>query len=121
MTSDAELLDRYASEKSQAAFTELCARYLNLVYASARRQSGNGALAEDITQAVFLMLAQKAAKLRKDVILSAWLLTATWYATKNALRKERRRQIYEQRAAEMNIEITSAEASIAALDNQPIL
>src|SRR4051812_41899774 len=59
MTPDAQLLARYVRDRSQEAFGELVARHLALVYASARRQVGNEALAQDVTQAVFIMLERK--------------------------------------------------------------
>jgi RNA polymerase sigma factor (sigma-70 family) len=39
--------------------------------------------AEDVTQAVFIILARKAAGFKRDVILSSWLLQTTAYAVKN--------------------------------------
>ena len=53
MTREDELLQRYAAKQSQAAFTELVQRYLNFVYSVCRRQVGNEALAQDVTQTVF--------------------------------------------------------------------
>jgi RNA polymerase sigma factor (sigma-70 family) len=114
MTGDRELLDRYIHDASQAAFGELAARHLDLVYASARRQLRNEALAEDVTQAVFIMLAKKAATWRANVILPAWLLTATWYACKNAMRREHRRRIHESGAALIRHEMSEAAATAHA-------
>jgi len=111
METDSQLLSRFTRDKAQDAFSELVGRHIDLVYASARRQVRDPGLAEDITQGVFLMLSQKAPGLRPGVVLPAWLLTATWYAAKNALRTERRRRIHEQRAAKMNSE--------AAIDSEP--
>src|SRR5437016_3143597 len=98
MTSDQELLTKYVVDGKQSAFAEIVGRHLDLVYGSARRQLGNEGLAEDVTQAVFIMLATKARALRPDVILPAWLLTATWYACKNTMRQEHRRRIHERGA-----------------------
>src|SRR5205823_8335177 len=42
--------------------------------------------------------------LRPDVILPAWLLTATWYACKNTMRQEHRRRIHERGASFMRRE-----------------
>jgi len=64
MIEDAELLGRYAGEKSEEAFAELVRRRVDLVYSVARRQCGGDAhLAEDVTQKVFADLARKAAAL----------------------------------------------------------
>jgi RNA polymerase sigma factor (sigma-70 family) len=103
MTSDGQLLARYVANHSREAFAELAARYLDMVYAAARRQvGGDTALAEDLTQGVFLMLARKAPALRADVILPGWLLRATWYAARNAMRQQQRRRLHEARVAAMN-------------------
>src|SRR3954469_10308003 len=109
MTPDTQLLASFVRHRSQEAFGELVAPHLDLVYASARRQVGNEALAQDVTQAVFIMLERKSSILRGDVILPAWLLTATWYACKNAMRKEQRRRIHEKGAATMRPETTAEE------------
>src|SRR5204863_6221527 len=72
-----------------------------LVYSSALRQLRDVHAAEDVTQAVFIVLARKAAGLKRDVILSSWLLQTTSYAVKNARRAELRRRHHEQEAAQM--------------------
>ena len=41
-----------------AAFAELVRRYADMVYATARRVTGSGAIAEDVAQDCFLRLAQ---------------------------------------------------------------
>ena len=52
MGADSELLASYVRDRSQEAFSELVARHVDVVYASARRQLGNEALAQDVTQAL---------------------------------------------------------------------
>src|SRR4051812_24884650 len=98
---DSQLLSEYAEKVSQQAFAELSRRYVNLVYSSALRQMGNAHAAEDVTQAVFIVLSRKAAGLKRDAILSSWLLQTTAYAVKNARRAELRRRHHEQEAAQM--------------------
>jgi DNA-directed RNA polymerase specialized sigma24 family protein len=56
---DLELLRRYAEEHSEAAFSEIVRRHLNLVYSAALRIVGGGAhMAEDVAQIVFGDLAR---------------------------------------------------------------
>src|SRR5262245_1599695 len=97
-SSDTELLRDYRRNNSEAAFTELAQRHVNLVYSAALRHVGIAADAEEITQAVFVILARKAAGLRPDVILEAWLYETTRFTALGFLRGERRRQFREQEA-----------------------
>jgi len=108
MMDDTELLRRYVADRSQAAFTELVTRHLDLVYSAAfRRTDGDAALAEDIAQQVFTTLARNAAALRGHTLLPGWLYVATRHATASALRAERRRKAREQEAQAMN-QLTSS-------------
>ena len=56
---DAALLDEYARTGSREIVGELARRHAALVYSAARRQVGDGHLAEDVTQAVFMLLFSK--------------------------------------------------------------
>src|SRR3954452_14872484 len=96
---DWELLARYARERDESAFAALVARYVNLVYSAAARRVGDRHLAEDVTQAVFMILAKKPRAARRHAPLSAWLLSTVRYASANALKMERRRRAHESRSA----------------------
>jgi len=98
---DTELLNDYVQHASQAAFAELVRRHINLVYAAARRQTGGSHLAEDVTQAVFIVLARRAATVRGGAVLPAWLLATTRHAAANARSSESRRRRHETQAALM--------------------
>ncbi|HET7626485.1 MAG TPA: sigma-70 family RNA polymerase sigma factor [Verrucomicrobiae bacterium] len=92
-----ELLRDYALG-SESAFAELVRRHVAFVYSVALRQIGIAAHAEEITQAVFIILARKAADLRENTILEGWLYETTRLASLSFLRGERRRQFREQEA-----------------------
>ncbi len=101
---DKQLLQRFVRDNSQEAFAALTARYLNLVYAVCRREMGDSDAAEDVTQAVFLILARKAPGLGRNVVLSGWLFQTARFAAKNARLTAQRRAAYEQKAAEALME-----------------
>ena len=58
-TSDLKLLRAYAGNSDNDAFSKLVARHTNWLFAAARRRLEDDFLADDATQAVFMMLAQK--------------------------------------------------------------
>ena len=110
MTDDAELVRRYVADRSEAAFTELVRRRIDLVYSVALRQVGGDAhLAEDVTQKVFADLARKAPALLGRAVLSGWLYRSTQYAASDLVRSERRRRAREQQTSVMN-ELLSSDA-----------
>jgi uncharacterized protein (TIGR03435 family) len=96
MTEDMELVQEYAKRHSEEAFAALVSRHVNLVFSVALRQLRDAHLAEEVTQAAFVILARKAGSLGPKTILSAWLCRTAQYAAANALRTERRRQCREQ-------------------------
>jgi RNA polymerase sigma factor (sigma-70 family) len=95
---DSALLRQFAENHSDEAFAELVTRHVNLVYSVALRQVGHPQNAEEITQAVFIILAKKAAGLRHEKALSSWLFQATRFTAINFVRSEIRRRQREQEA-----------------------
>jgi RNA polymerase sigma factor (sigma-70 family) len=96
MTDDATLLRRFADEKSEAAFTELVRRHLDMVFGAALRRTGGDAhRAADVVQEVFTALARQACSLTHHTVLSAWLHTATRNRAVNLMTSERRRKCRE--------------------------
>jgi RNA polymerase sigma factor (sigma-70 family) len=95
-TDDMELVQEYARHSSEEAFATLVSRHVNLVYSVALRQLRDAHLAEEVTQAAFIILARKAGSLGPKTIVSAWLCRTAQYAAARALRTQRRRQCREQ-------------------------
>ncbi len=122
MDDDRQLLKRFVDDNSQAAFAALTARYLSLVYATCRRELGDDSdLAEDVTQAVFLILARKAPSLRRNVVLSGWLFQTARFAAKNARLQETRRQAAELKAVETVMEQQTEIEDAAWTEIEPLL
>ena len=96
---DTALLREYARTASEPAFATLVERHAGLVYAAARRQVRDPQLAEDVTQAVFIILARKAGGLARHPGLAGWLLQATRYAANSHIRAALRRTRREHQAA----------------------
>jgi uncharacterized protein (TIGR03435 family) len=93
---DNVLLREYVEHDSEEAFAALITRHVNKVYSVALRLTGNPHSAEEITQAVFVILARKSQHLGKRVILSGWLyqtarLTAVTFI-RGGIRRARREQ-----------------------------
>src|SRR6266705_1420414 len=95
---DMSLLRQYTENQSEEAFGSLVARHVNLVYAAALRRVGNSHHAEDIAQAVFIILARKAPRLPRSTVLAGWLYQTTRLTAANLVRNESRRPRRDQEA-----------------------
>jgi uncharacterized protein (TIGR03435 family) len=97
-TSDFQLLQCYTNNGSEEAFAALSARYCDLVYSVAFRRVGNAHQAEEITQAVFIIMAKKAHAFDQNIILPGWLHRTTWFVADNFQKADQRRRQREQEA-----------------------
>ena len=95
-TNDMDLMRAYARENSEPAFAELVQRHIHLVYSVALRCTRNPEDAQDVTQAVFIILAQKAARLHECTVLTGWLYETTRFTAARLGRGQARRQAREQ-------------------------
>src|SRR5580704_14397576 len=105
---DMTLLREYAARNSEAAFAELVSRRVGFVYSSALRQVRDGHLAGEITQAVFILLAQKAGRISEKTILTGWLFRTTRFAALAQMRAAAKRQRLAKEL-QMQTEPTTAE------------
>ncbi len=114
------MVQAYAAEQSEAAFAALVTRHAGLVYSAAFRQLGDAHLAQDVAQAVFVILARKATALSPDTVLSGWLYRTTRFACADVRKRELRRQQREQEAA-MEATIPTPEFDPAWTQLAPLL
>ncbi len=95
---DGELLKLYGTSHSEAAFRELVRRHSGVVQAAARRRlGGDDAMADDVVQQTFILLARHPARAARAISLAAWLHRAATYEAANVLRGEMR---HRRRTAE---------------------
>ena len=100
-TSDGELLERYWRAGDEGAFGRLVERHSGAIYAAAKRQVRDGHLAEEVMQAVLIVLARRGRELRGEGTLAGWLMKVTWYASRDVLKRRARQTRREGRAREM--------------------
>src|SRR5689334_23806407 len=108
---DNALLQEYVERGSEEAFAALVARHVNKVYSIALRHTRNPHQAEEITQAVFVLLAKKSRQLGKQVILSGWLCRTARLSAVTFLRSEIRRAWREKEAHMQNL-LNEAESDV---------
>jgi RNA polymerase sigma factor (sigma-70 family) len=97
-TSDRELLARFAGRRDEAAFAEIVRRHGPMLLRACRRVLPNVCDAEDVCQAAFLLLAQKAASIRWRDSIAGWLFQAAYRMSCRARTVAKRRPRHEARA-----------------------
>ena len=115
---DGDLLQRYAASRDSEAFTELVRRHGGMVHAAARRLAGDGD-ADDVAQAVFLLLAQRAGKLARHRNVAGWLYNVTRYCASNARRTRGRRGKHLERYQQQEAAVKRDAAAAPSGANDP--
>src|SRR5262245_60282970 len=101
-STDEELLAAFLADRSEAAFETIVTRHGPLVLQTARRMLGQVSDAEDVFQAAFLILSQKAGTVRPQSQLANWLYGVTTKLALKARRTAARRAENERRAPAMS-------------------
>ncbi len=109
---DQQLLHEYSEDRSETAFAELVQRHVDFVYSAALRMVRDAHLAEDVTQNVFIALAQSGRHLTERPVLSGWLHRTAQNLAANAIRSDVRRRVREQAAATKDELLSSTPESL---------
>lgn len=112
---DHELLTAYLQSADNGAFRMLVERHVNLVCSIARRHVSSSPAAEDITQAVFIELAHKAARIPADTPLVAWLHVVARRTAIDHVRSETRRTRREQQTIALAETVNTPEPDWTAI------
>jgi RNA polymerase sigma factor (sigma-70 family) len=115
LKTDRELLRDYAESASGPAFQSLVQRHVDLVFATALRGVSDSAIAQELTQNVFITLARKAAWLQSETSVAGWLHKTALYEVRHWWRGELRRQLREQTAAELGTTMNNEDSLLKAL------
>src|SRR5581483_428619 len=98
---DNQLLERFTSLGDEDAFAALLRRHGTMVLRVSQSVLHNLHDAEDVFQAVFLVLARKAGSIHRREAVSSWLYGVAHRLAKKAQASATRRKNYEKRAATM--------------------
>jgi RNA polymerase sigma factor (sigma-70 family) len=102
LEADALLLGRFVRDRDEASFAALVARHGPLVRDTCRRLLADAHAADDAFQAVFLVLARKAASIRTEKSLAAWLHGVARRVALKARSADARRQSREAPLADLD-------------------
>jgi RNA polymerase sigma factor (sigma-70 family) len=98
---DGQLLERFRTDRDEAAFTALVRRHGPMVLAACRRLLPRAHDAEDAFQAAFFILARKAGSIRSGESVAGYLYGVACRVALRARGREARRRERERRAAAM--------------------
>jgi RNA polymerase sigma factor (sigma-70 family) len=111
---DGELLERFVQRRDEAAFAALVRRHGPMVLAVCRRVLHDAHDAEDAFQATFLVLAKKAASIRKQDSAAGWLCRVAYHVAGTA-----RTQVARRRARERQLVPMCPTETLSEMDRPP--
>ncbi len=117
--SDGQLLDWFVQQREEAAFAALVRRHGPMVLSVCQRVLKKSQDAEDAFQATFLVLAEKAPRLRHPGLLANWLYGVAYRTALHARQRASRRSEREREAA--TLYFTSNEEEIEAREMRRVL
>jgi RNA polymerase sigma factor (sigma-70 family) len=117
--SDGQLLDCFINTRDESAFEMLVRRHGPMVFGVCKRLIGNHQDAEDAFQAVFLVLARKAASVMPRAAVGNWLYGVAYRTAWRARAVATRRSAREQQLVTM--QGLARESENAIEDLEPIL
>jgi RNA polymerase sigma factor (sigma-70 family) len=112
---DRLLLDEFASRRDDGAFAALVHRHGPLVFSVCNRVLRDLHDAEDAFQATFLVLARKAASIRKPQALNSWLYGVAYRLAIKAKTQAARRRLHEANVTEETAAEPSADPTWSEL------
>ncbi|MBY0522249.1 MAG: sigma-70 family RNA polymerase sigma factor [Gemmataceae bacterium] len=98
---DAQLLERFVATRDEAAFETLVQRYGALVLGVCRRVLRDEHATEDAFQATFVVLARKAASIRKQESIGSWLYGVAYRVAVRAKSSAQKRRTHETAVDDM--------------------
>src|SRR5262245_41870799 len=116
---DGQLLERFVAQADESAFAALVERHGPMVFGVCRQALARTQDAEDAFQATFLVLARKAASVRKPAALAGWLHRVAVNVARSARSSAAQRKARERQAMVMYSEARAAEVDPG--DWQPLL
>src|SRR5262245_51391435 len=111
---DGELLEHFLARRDDAAFASLVRRHGPMVLSVARRVVGHAQDAEDVFQAVFLVLVKKAGTIQRRELLANWLYGVAYRTALEARPRTARRRARETQR------ITMPEPAVNTVDHADV-
>ncbi len=114
--SDGQLLDQFLCQRDEAAFGALVERHGSLVLGVSRCVLDDPADTEDVFQAVFLVLLNRAESIRQKQSLAPWLYKVTKRVAQQANLDTARRRAREQKAGSVRASMSNdKDAGLASI------